>query len=221
MGLRRPHAVADRPVAAYAKELVDLVSSLKAGIGGGIRIGNFVPAPGNVIRQPFDIGLGTGFIGIDGFLFPVTLPLHAVIGFPESQALNIAGQRVDALRTQPLKRRHDRGRAREPWIDKMGDVPIVRVFAALLGQINPGALRSQRNGFVGKVVAGLRNAFRPVAPIEGTNGLTVAVDTAVLQINFTALSLYHGPFPEDVGRIRRAGGIRPVDHCQCNCSQQG
>ena len=48
----------------------------------------------------------------------------------------------------------------------MRNVPIIRVFTALLGQINARALRSQSDGFIGNIISGLSDAFRTVAPVN-------------------------------------------------------
>ena len=218
--MRRPHAVSDRAVAADAEILKYLVTSFQAGLAGRIGIWNFAPAFGDVVRQPFDVVFRTALVSLNGFLFPVKLPLHAVVSRFESQALDITGQRHEALATQPLERRHNGAGSRIARIDEMRHVPVIRVFTAFLGKIDPGALGTQQDGFVGNIVSGLGNALRTVGPIESANRLAVAVNTSVLNIDLASGGFRPGAGTEDFRRRHIARRIRPVDHGCCDGGQQ-
>ena len=178
------------------------------------------PALGDLLGEPARIDVGSGLIGLDGFLFPIGLTLHAAVRLLQPQALDIARQGLDALHTEPLEGRHDGARPRVAGIDEVGMVPVVRVLAALLGEVHPGALGAQLDRLVGHIVPGLGDPLRADVPVEGPDRLAVAVHAAVLKIDFTSGRFLRRAAAEDL----RGGGIlldiRPIDHDQHDGGQQ-
>ncbi len=220
-GLGRTHAVPHRAMASDAKLLVDHVAALQAGLGGWIGIGQITPALGHDFGQPAGIGIRSGLIGLDGFLFPVTLPLHTFVCRFQSQTLNILGKCVNPLITQPSKGRHDRIGTRVARIHEMRNVPIVGMLTTFLRQVDAGARRPQLDGAIPDVIAGLRNAVGAMPPIKGPDRLAMAIHAAVLQVDFEPGLLHLRAIAIDLRRRIVCSRIGPHDHQQDDDGQDG
>ena len=61
----------------------------------------------------------------------------------------------------------------------MGYMPVIRVLAPLLGEINSGSLRTKKNRPVSYIVPCLGDTISPMAPVNNADRLGVAVDAAV------------------------------------------
>jgi hypothetical protein len=99
-----------------------------------------------------------------------------------------------------------------PGIDKMGDVPVVRMFAARLGKIHARSLGAEENGFIGHVIPGLGDAFRAEPPVDRPDRLAVTVDAAVGHVYLAALPLHLHPIAPYFRRRRVLLGVRHKDH---------
>ncbi len=94
----------------------------------------------------------------------------------------------------------------------MREVPVVGVLAALLGEVRTGAGRAQQDRLVHDVVTGLGDALRPQAPVDGSDGLAVAVDAAVGDVERPAPGLHGTARAEDLRGLLDPGGPGHVDH---------
>ena len=197
------------------------MSALQAGSCCRVGIGNYAPSFRDNVRQPFGIGIGSGLVSLDGFRLPVVLALHATVRVLTAQTLDIASQEFDPFHSQPFKRGHDGTGPGITRVDKMGDVPVIRMLAAFLGQIHAGPLGAQGYRLIGDIVAGLGDAVGTVAPVYGAYGLAVAVDASVFQVNFAAGFFLGRAHPKYFRRGDVARCVRRVDHCQGDGRQQG
>jgi hypothetical protein len=126
---------------------------------------------------------------------------HAAVAGLHPQALYVAGQLLKPGFAQKFEGRHDGQRPGVARVDKMGDVPVVRAFSAGLGEIGAGALGAQQNGLIGHVVAGLGDAFGAQAPVDAADGLAVAVNAPIGDVDLTAGLFHRRARPEDLRRL--------------------
>jgi hypothetical protein len=143
----------------------------------------------------------------------ILTPGAMVRGF-SSQTLDIAGQAPDVVDFQVGKRRHDGIGAGMARIDEMGHVPVIRMLSAFLRQIHAGPFRTQKNGPVRNIIAGLGNALG--SPVYRADRLGVTVNASVGDINGPAFAFPGGAFPEGLRWRGVPGDIRPVDHHKGN-----
>jgi hypothetical protein len=72
-------------------------------------------------------------------------------------------------------------------------MPVIRMLPAFLGKIRAGSFRAEQNGFVLNIITGLGDPFCAQSPVYGTDGLTVAVDTTVGDIDGSAVGFLGVP----------------------------
>ena len=136
------------------------------------------------IRQVLRRSLLIVFDQID-FELPLLIgPLQPVLA---AEALNV-GDQVGAVRSPDVAEgRHERLRARVARVLKMRPVPVVRVIACLTHQVRPITRRADQMGGVIGIIARLRGQAAALAPVHRPRVLRMAVDTAVLDVDFTSL----------------------------------
>jgi hypothetical protein len=71
----------------------------------------------------------------------------------------------------------------------MGNMPVVRVLTARLGEIRTGPLAPQQVGLLSNVISGQGDPLRAQTPIDEADILGMAVGTTIGHIDVTALVL--------------------------------
>ena len=147
--------------------------------------------------KPFDIFIRAGFVSVYRRFLPVFLAGHADIGVLAAFGLHISGQEPDIFLSQKFPRRHQRYRACVSRIDKMGDMPVIRPFAAFLREVGAGAFGAEYGRLLADVVAGLGDSFCAAVPVDDSDKLRMAVAAAVGDVKFVARLLIGSPGPPD------------------------
>ncbi len=108
--------------------------------------------------------------------------------------------------SQKLPGRHDRFRSDKPGIGKMGQMPVIRVLAPLLGKIGTGPFRTYQMGPVLHIIAGEGDPLRTEVPIDIPDKLGMAEGTSVSDIKVPAQVFESGSGPKDIRRLFADGG---------------
>src|SRR5208337_880667 len=134
--------------------------------GSWVGVRQLSPSIGHPGVEPIDVLVRSGLIGCDRLSLPVTLPLHSEVRHPETEGLLVRNEGAYLLGTQKLESGHDRFRPREPWVRKVGKMPVVRTLPSLLGKVGPRPLRAEKVGLVSHIIASLGNALGPMIPVD-------------------------------------------------------
>jgi hypothetical protein len=122
-------------MAADTKTLIDPVSPLQSSARGRIGVWEFSPRFRNPSVEPGNVSIRARFIGLDHLLFPETLSPDSEVCILETQTLFIGNEGPDPLLAKVFKGRHERFRPNVSRVGEVGQMPVVRVFPTLLGEI--------------------------------------------------------------------------------------